>query len=84
MHEFAHVIIEQVMFQLIDRLAGFFSHLLEPNPNQNGTPDMVALTALQTALTHLQARHLLEFAMRCACSIFQRQPHTSCVVCVSS
>jgi hypothetical protein len=40
-----HVAGQQTLFDLINGLGGVVGHLLETNPNQDGTADMIALAA---------------------------------------
>src|SRR6266478_1758438 len=59
-----HVIVEQAVLELIESRGGFLSDLLEANPDQDGTGDMVALDTCQTALTGFNASSLLGFAVK--------------------
>ena len=47
------------MFDLVDSLVGFAGDLFKPNPDQEGTADVVADDTGFATLTALQARELL-------------------------
>lgn len=52
------------MFDLVDRLVGFGSDLLQAHPDQDGTSDMIADDAGFATLAAFQARELLGLAMK--------------------
>ena len=53
----------QVMFDTVNSTA-VCSDLIESDPDENGTPDMVALAARLATLTALDAGQLFAFAMK--------------------
>ena len=52
------------MFDLIDRLLSFISYLLEPDPDQDGTTDMITHDSRLTTLATFQAGELLGLAVK--------------------
>ncbi len=54
---------QQPVLDLIDGLPVVVGHVLEAQPHQQGTRDVVALDARFTALTLLDARQLLDLTV---------------------
>ena len=58
------VFIEQAIFHLVDGTSGLGGQFLEPDPDQEGTTDMIALDARLSALTAFQPSKLFAFAVQ--------------------
>lgn len=60
----AQVIVQQSVFELVNRLPCLLCQSVEPYPNQESTTDVVALHSGFAALTSLQSRHLFALAVQ--------------------
>jgi hypothetical protein len=58
------VVIQQALLELIDGATGLGRQVLESDPNQEGTADVVALNPGLAALAAFQPCHLLAFAVQ--------------------
>jgi hypothetical protein len=58
------VVIEQSLLELINRATGLGRQVLEPDPDQEGATDVVALNPGFSALAAFQPCHLLAFAVQ--------------------
>jgi hypothetical protein len=58
------VIIQQAVFELIDRAARPRGEFFEPYPNKKGATNVIALNPCFATLAAFQARHLFTFAVQ--------------------
>jgi hypothetical protein len=77
------VVIQQAMFESVDRTASLGRQFLESTPDEQGAAEGVARDACLAAPATFQARELLALPGG-HCSIFQRTPHPSWVAAVES
>src|SRR3712207_6424432 len=58
------IVIQQAVFELIDGTASLRGEGFEPDPDQKGTGDMIALNAGLPTLALFQPRYLFPFAVQ--------------------
>ena len=59
-----HIVCEQILLDLINRLSGLVSDLFETDPDPDGATNVITLNAGLTALTAFNTRYLLAFTVK--------------------
>ncbi len=78
----AHVVIQQTVLDLINRLRRLRCDLFQTHPHQHRAPNMISLHTGFATLTTFGPRDLLAFALKLL--DLPGKPHTFCVAAVSS